>query len=277
MVYLNLISVKVFFHDIFKKTLNITPVNITSFTVSDQGSQFMGALMRNLCERLGVHQIRTTPYHPQSNGSVERLHGTLVPILRKLVQKDLPWDLQVKFALFAIRATPNRSTGYAPFQIVQGKIPRSPLDVVLGEIDPVHCKNVRAVEWLEELTRRVRAIREEVAVNLENAQLVRKERHDVRAVERRFEVGNKVLTRVPGLTSKLESSWEGPFVVLDVPSEYHVVLGNPGKSSKKSRGKRVHVNSCKPFVEASTHRVAVWATEDSQLEPPHHPNWWERS
>ena len=30
---LNLISVKVSFHDIFKKTLNITPVNITSFTV----------------------------------------------------------------------------------------------------------------------------------------------------------------------------------------------------------------------------------------------------
>ena len=113
----------------------------------------------------------------------------------------------------------------------------------------------------------MRAIREEVAVNVENAQLVRKERHDVRAVERWFEVGNKVLTRVPGLTSKLESSWKGPFVVLDVPSEYHVVLGNPGKSSKNSRDKRVHVNSCKPFVEASTHRVAVWATEDSQLEP----------
>ena len=30
---LNLISVKVSFHDIFKKMLNITPVNITSFTV----------------------------------------------------------------------------------------------------------------------------------------------------------------------------------------------------------------------------------------------------
>ena len=101
--------------------------------------------MRNLCERLGVHQIRTTPYHPQSNGSVERLHGTLVPMLQKLVQKDLLWDLQVKFALFAVRATPNRSTGYAPFQIVQGKIPRSPLDVVLWEIDPVHCKMSR--QW----------------------------------------------------------------------------------------------------------------------------------
>ena len=70
--------------------------------LSDQGSQFMGALMINLCERLRVHQIRTTPYHPQSNGSVERLHGTLVPMIRKLVQKDLLWDLQVKFALFAI-------------------------------------------------------------------------------------------------------------------------------------------------------------------------------
>ena len=97
-------------------------------------------------------QIRTTPYHPQSNGSVERMHGTLVPMLRKLVTKDLAWDEQLKFALYAIRATPNRSTGFAPFD---GRVLRSPLDVVVLEIEPVHSRNVCAVEWLEELTRRV--------------------------------------------------------------------------------------------------------------------------
>ena len=187
--------------------------------LSDQGTQFMGVLMRKLCERLGIKQIRTTPYHPQSNGAVERMHGTLVPMLRKLVKKDLPWDSQLKFALFAIRATPNRSTGYAPFQIIHGKVLRSPLDVVLHEIDPVQSQNVKAVEWLEELSRRVSKIREEVETNVGNAQSERKERHDKQAVVRRFEVGNKVLTRVLGLKSKLEGSWEGPFVVLDVPSE----------------------------------------------------------
>ena len=35
--------------------------------ISDQGSPFMGYLMKYLCQRLGVEQIWITPYHPQSN------------------------------------------------------------------------------------------------------------------------------------------------------------------------------------------------------------------
>ena len=230
--------------------------------LSDQGAQFMGVLLKQLCLRLGVIQLRTTPYHPQSNGSVERMHGTLVPMLRKLASKDLPWDDQVKFALYAIRATPNKSTGFAPFEVIHGRVLRSPLDVVVQEIDPGHSKNVKAIEWLDELNKRVSTIREEVVKNVGKAQCERKERHDRQAVTRSFSVREKVLTRVPGLRSKLEGSWEGPFTVIDVPSEFHVVLGTPGKTCGKAH---VHINACKPFLEMSVHRVAVWATEDELL------------
>ena len=89
--------------------------------LSDQGSQFMGILVKGLCKRLGINQIRTTPYHPECNGSVERFHGTLVPILRKVSSKYLPWPDQVKFALYAVSSTPNWWTGYAPFEIVHGR------------------------------------------------------------------------------------------------------------------------------------------------------------
>ena len=140
--------------DIFSR--NGVPMSL----LSDQGAQFMGVLVQCLCKRLGVRQIRTTPYHPQSNGSVERMHGTLVPMLRKLANKDLPWDEQVKFALYAIRAAPNRSTGFAPFEVIHGRVLRSPLDVVVQEIDPGSTRNVKAVEWLEELNRRVNRTRE---------------------------------------------------------------------------------------------------------------------
>ena len=190
--------------------------------LSDQGAQFMGMLMKRLCERLGIRQNRTTLYHPQSNGSVERLHGTLVPMLRKLVQKDLPWDKQLKFALYAMRLTPNKSTGFAAFEIICGRVLRSPLDLVLQEIDTVSCRNVKAVEWLEELQRRDSKIREEVERNNGKAQCERKEKYDVGEVVRSFSFGDKVLTRVPGLRSKLEGYWEGPFVVLDAPSDVYV-------------------------------------------------------
>ena len=122
---------------------------------------------------------------------------------------------------------------------------------------------MKAVEWITELNRRVDLIREEVEKNIRGAQQERKERHDKSAVVRKFVVGEKVLTRLPGLRSKLEGSWEGPFVVLDVPSEVHVVLGIPVKECAKGKGKRVHINS---FHQVSAARVAVWAAEDKQLE-----------
>ena len=45
--------------------------------MSDQGTEFCGKLIAAMCSLLGVDKIRTTPYHPQTNGSAERVHQTL--------------------------------------------------------------------------------------------------------------------------------------------------------------------------------------------------------
>ena len=44
-----------------------------------------GAIFNSLCELIDAAKTRTTPYHPQGDGQVERLNKTLVKILRKLV------------------------------------------------------------------------------------------------------------------------------------------------------------------------------------------------
>ena len=77
---------------------------------SDQGSQFTGSLMKGLCARTGIETVQTTPFHPQTNGVVERFHWTLVPMLRKAVDKQLDWPLHLPLCLFSIRSSPNRST-----------------------------------------------------------------------------------------------------------------------------------------------------------------------
>ena len=45
--------------------------------MSDQAPEFLGKVIAALCDLLGVAKIRTSPYHPQSNGAVERAHQTL--------------------------------------------------------------------------------------------------------------------------------------------------------------------------------------------------------
>ncbi len=50
-------------------TRNGIPMSV----LSDQGSQFSGSLMKELCELFGIDKISTTAYRPQSNGLLERL------------------------------------------------------------------------------------------------------------------------------------------------------------------------------------------------------------
>ena len=75
-------------------------------------------------------------------------------------KEQLDWPTQLKFALYAVRSTPNRSTGFSPFELIYGKNLRPPLDLLLDEQDPKTTRNIKALEWLEELDRRVTVLRE---------------------------------------------------------------------------------------------------------------------
>jgi len=51
---------------------------ITCSIVTDQGTQFMGDVLRRLCKLLKVHIINTSAYRPESNGGLERTHKTMI-------------------------------------------------------------------------------------------------------------------------------------------------------------------------------------------------------
>ena len=63
-------------------------VGIPREILSDQGTNFMSQLLKELYNLLRIHQIRTSPYHPQTDGLVERFNKTLKSLLRKLVNKE---------------------------------------------------------------------------------------------------------------------------------------------------------------------------------------------
>ena len=72
--------------------------------LTDQGSQFVGSLVTKLCRNLNIDKIKTTPYHPECNGVVERMHGTLGAMLTKASSVGMDWVGQLPFALFALRS-----------------------------------------------------------------------------------------------------------------------------------------------------------------------------
>ena len=58
--------------------------------LTDQGSVFVGRIINHLCHLLGIHHIRTSPYHPQSDGMLERWHASLKAMLNKVSPREDP-------------------------------------------------------------------------------------------------------------------------------------------------------------------------------------------
>ncbi len=109
----------------------ISRVGIPKEILTDQGTAFMSHTLNELYELLGIKSIRTSVYHPQTDGLVERFNRTLKSMVRKFVKEDAKnWDKWLEPLLFAVREVPQASTGFSPFELLYGRQPRGVLDVI---------------------------------------------------------------------------------------------------------------------------------------------------
>ena len=89
---------------------------------------------------MGIKKSRTTPYHPQSDGLVERLNRTLLDLLPKHVEeKQRDWDQWISTALFAYRTAKHSSTGESHFKSTFGRDGKTPLDIMLVSMSQHQC------------------------------------------------------------------------------------------------------------------------------------------
>ncbi|PIK38622.1 Retrovirus-related Pol polyprotein from transposon [Apostichopus japonicus] len=95
---------------------------------TDQGRQFESELFQCMCRLLDIKKTRTTPFHPQSDGMVERFNRTLEDMLSLVVsenQKD--WDSWLPYMLMAYRSAEHESTGFPPAELMFGRAVDLPL------------------------------------------------------------------------------------------------------------------------------------------------------
>ncbi len=214
--------------------------------LSDQGSQFCGRVVRELCELLGIEKLRTSPYHPETNGAVERLHGTLKGILGKCMSEGVDWVGQVAFVLYVLRQMPHADSGFSPFDLVYGYRVRTPLDALYHGLYEVESEKLNVCEWVRCMAERLERMRECAAVKMMKGKQGRLDYVNRGSKLREFEEGQLVLYRVPGMQSKLADSWEGPYRVI---KRMGMVNYRIGRLDSEKYVKVVHVNCLKEYKE----------------------------
>ncbi|CAI5660169.1 unnamed protein product [Oreochromis niloticus] len=86
-------------------------------------------------ERASVQKSHTTPYHLMGNGSCERMNRTLGNMIRALPPRAKQrWPDALKALTFAYNCTVHETTGYAPFLLMFGRVPRLQIDVIFGSV-----------------------------------------------------------------------------------------------------------------------------------------------
>ena len=101
--------------------------------ISDQGRNFESELIKDLCRLAKVKKVRTTPYHPMTNGQCERFNQTLCDMLGTLeTEEKADWKAFIHTLTNAYNCTRHSVTGHSPFYLMFGRHPRLPVDVEFG-------------------------------------------------------------------------------------------------------------------------------------------------
>lgn len=102
---------------------------------SDQGANFESKLIKELLTMAGVDKSHTTPYHPMGNGIAERFNRTLGSMIRTLPPKaKSKWPQMLQQLTFCYNCTEHETTGFAPFFLMFGRVPRLPIDVLFQNV-----------------------------------------------------------------------------------------------------------------------------------------------
>ena len=100
--------------------------------VTDNGSENVNKVMKDVLETLNIDHVLISVYHPQSNAKGERFHRNLHDVLAKRLADDQrTWDVHLSQAVAAIRFNVSESSKYSPFYLLYNRNVVLPVDNLL--------------------------------------------------------------------------------------------------------------------------------------------------
>ena len=192
-----------------------------------------------------------TPYHPQSNGAVERVHQVLRRMIGKLDNKRRKkWPDHLGTITHAYNSTRSQVTGYSPYFLMMGRRPRLPVDLLFPTSRQLP-KTKGVHEYVKALHGRLREALKVAQISSSQEAARHKRLYDRRAGVVELRPGDKVLVRLDsykGAGWKLINRWSSTlhtvvgWIADDVPA--YVIENDNGKQQVLHRARLLLWSSC---------------------------------
>ena len=213
--------------------------------LSDNGNEFNNSLMSELCDKLQIQKVNIQPYHPASNGMVERHNRKVLDTIRHTIGQDANWDIHLPSIQAVLNARHHESIKCQPMKALMGynaRMPQlwlnTPHRVTYSE-DPI---KIRLNNFKD--------IHKRLNINLNIAQEKMREKHqkDINITD--YQLGEEVyITNEPklGIDHKLAVRFKGPYEIIEITDVKVKVKGKDAEEFwiHKDRTKKVKTSSNK--------------------------------
>lgn len=190
--------------------------------LSDRGSEFVNEILSQVCKHNNIFRIKTSKYHPASNGKVERVHRTWNDMVAKSLLGEVRlWDTMIPDVLLFLRNSPCKTNGQTPFFMLHLRDSVMPLDTLMKprqkylgeEFHKVAFERQHKI-YVENLKRQKKAQSRQESLNALKTKTVN------------FEVGSPVYLFNYRRTSKLDIKWRPYFRIVTQHSPVNFSVKN---------------------------------------------------
>ena len=190
--------------------------------ISDGGANLNSKVMKEFCRKFNVQKLTSSPYHPSSNGIIERSFRTVKDMLYATCHESgKDWVDAIPHVEIGLRSSLHRITGYSPYEIVFGSKMRLP-----------HFKNIPMVsksvsDFIQEITEN-----KQLTHNILRSKLQTRDNFD-----NEFNVGDTVLVRKIRNVKEnmMQARYFGPCTVAKVLGPKTYQLNYQGKMFTRNR------------------------------------------
>ena len=143
-----------------------TTHGLPEMLVTDNGTVFTSDEFNRFTKQNGIRHVRSVPYHPASNGLVERAVQTFKNFMKKMKEGSI--EANVSRFLLQYRITPHSTTGISPAEMLMGRRPRSCLDLIIPDMSSKIQKKQQTQKFNHDQRARSRTLQVGDTVNVQN-------------------------------------------------------------------------------------------------------------